>query len=417
VAVYSIPPLGPGWQLAAMIARYRFSLSLEREVVAILEDAYRAIAEEIRRGPPLGRTDRRAIEDRFLEVRALLSEVYGTARDRITPVLRQYAALEVEIATRQAEALRSVVAATRQSASPLFARTVGGASDGVALLLQGIPRQLVVSSARLAEIIDTIDVGGIGFGPWWDRARDDGVLRVRRMIQLGIVRGQNPTQIASGIWSARHTPGPNAWRQSRTVLTTAVRTVTAAIQNESALVAQQQFIDVIGAYRFEAILDARTSSICRSLDGTEYKPDDPQLPVPPVHPNCRSTLVPIVDLPDIGRPNSPRQSYESWLRAQSEATQNAILGRGVAEHWRRGQTTLGDLLSVDRQPLTLAQLRRALFAAHPESYAHWIKELPPRAQDAVLGVSAARRLREGTATVREIIMAAARTGVVTTSAA
>lgn len=413
MATYQLPPLGPGWQLAALIARYRFSLGLEREVIAILEDAYRGIARELERGPALSRRDRRAMEDRFLEIRALLTEAYGTAKARVTPVLRDYAALEAEVAARQAAAMNSAVGATRAAASTELASAIGGAEGGVSVVVQGVPRQLVITSARLADIVETIDIGGIGFGPWWERARDDGILRVRRMIQTGLVRGQGPAQIASSIWSARVTPGPNAWRQSRTVLNTGVRTVVTALQNEAALTSQQQFRDVIRRYRFEAILDTRTSDICRSLDGTEWDADDPNMPVPPLHPNCRSTLVPILDLPEFGKSTTPRLTYEQWLRAQSPATQNAILGKGIAEHWRRGKATLSDLLSVARRPLSLAQLRRALLASQPASYASWLTELPREIQDAVLGRALARQFRDGGASLNDLFSASARAGVVT----
>jgi SPP1 gp7 family putative phage head morphogenesis protein len=415
MATYTIPPLGPGWQLAALIARYRFALSLEREVIGILEDAYRQIAEDIRRGPPLSRTERRAIEDRFLEIRKLLAEAYGTAHGRVSPVLRDYAALEAELSARQAEAMRAVTAAMRATSTTELATTIGGAAGGVSAVIQGVPRQLVVSSARLAEIVEQIDVGGIGFGAWWDRARDDGILRVRRMIQTGIVRGLNPTQIASTIWSQRNLGGPNAWRQSRTVLSTAVRTVVTAVQSEAALTAEQSFRDVIGWYEFQAVIDSRTSDICRPLDGTRYRPGDPKMPVPPLHPHCRSALVPIPDIPGIDSTGSPRTTYDAWLRQQSPATQNAILGNGIAEHYRAGKTTLSDLLSVDRRPLSLAQLRRALHSADPASYAAWIGSLPDAAQNAVLGKALATRFRSGAAPLADLLAASARAGVVTTT--
>lgn len=414
MATFSIPPVGPGWQLSALIARYRFSHTLEREVIGILEDAYRAIARQLQQLPELHRRDTLLLAQQFAEIRKLLTEAYGTARTTASPILREYAALEREIALQQADAIRRVTSALGLGNPSVIAQSIG--ASGVSVGLGGVPRQLVVSSARLIEIVEAIDVGGIGFGPWWDRAREDGILRVRRMIQTGIVRGQNPTAIANSIWQARNAGGPNAWRQSRTVLRTAVRTVTTAIQNEAALTAQQSYHDVIGKYRFEAILDSRTSDICRPLDGSLWAPNDPKMPVPPLHPNCRSTLVPIPNIEGIDVPNSPRKSYEQWLREQGPNTQNAILGRGIAEHWRAGKVKLSDLLSVDRRPLSLAQLRRVLYAVHPESYAGWLSSLSPSAQDAVLGTKLGAQFRSGTATLDAILNASVRSGVVQTAA-
>lgn len=49
---------------------------------------------------------------------------------------------------------------------------------------------------------------------------------------------------------------------------------------------------VVTGYQFSAILDSVTSEICSSLDGKFFKNDE-QTPTPPLHFNCRSTLVPI----------------------------------------------------------------------------------------------------------------------------
>lgn len=47
---------------------------------------------------------------------------------------------------------------------------------------------------------------------------------------------------------------------------------------------------------FSAILDGRTTDVCRKRHGLRMRLDDPKLPdnTPPLHPNCRSVLVPIV---------------------------------------------------------------------------------------------------------------------------
>lgn len=46
---------------------------------------------------------------------------------------------------------------------------------------------------------------------------------------------------------------------------------------------------------FMATLDSRTSHICQDKDGKVYDMDDLSKPVPPLHPNCRSCLVSLVN--------------------------------------------------------------------------------------------------------------------------
>lgn len=68
--------------------------------------------------------------------------------------------------------------------------------------------------------------------------------------------------------------------------------------------------DATTKYRYTAILDTRTSPICRSLDGKVYKWGEG--PQPPLHFNCRSMRVPIVK-GFAARDAELRQTYGEWL--------------------------------------------------------------------------------------------------------
>lgn len=72
-----------------------------------------------------------------------------------------------------------------------------------------------------------------------------------------------------------------------------VRTTISKAYNE---VRAEQFKTIqseIQAYQFSAIMDSRTSDVCAALDGKIFKPQDIDYYNPPLHPNCRSLLVPI----------------------------------------------------------------------------------------------------------------------------
>lgn len=418
MAVYQIPPIGPGWQIQALVARYRFSLYLQREVTQLLEDAYRAIAEQLRTAPPMTRRDRAALEDRFLEVRRYLTEAYGAAQAKTGPLLREYAALEREVHARQVAALEAWRTSSARAASAVTTTelaSIGGTDMAGRVVMTGLPRQLVVSAARLDEVVRTVDVGGIGFGEWWERARDQSIARARRTIQLGVIQGKHPTQIAREIWTSGKTNAPNAWRGSRSAASAVARTVVTALQTDAQLAAEAQFPDTIRGYVFRAVLDARTSTVCRALADTEWRAGDPRMPQPPLHPNCRSTLEPLVDVPGIGRTTSQQPTYDAWLRAQSPAVQDAILGKGMAVHFREARATLADTIAIDRTPLTLAQMRTALFTSRPESYVAWIESLPEPSQRAVLGPTLTRAVRAGKASVRDVLAAAAASGAIETA--
>jgi SPP1 gp7 family putative phage head morphogenesis protein len=68
------------------------------------------------------------------------------------------------------------------------------------------------------------------------------------------------------------------------------RTKTTEVMNKGRL----EFFDksgVVDGYQFSAILDDRTTPICAGLHGKKFKAGDQ--PVPPLHFNCRSLLIPI----------------------------------------------------------------------------------------------------------------------------
>ena len=74
---------------------------------------------------------------------------------------------------------------------------------------------------------------------------------------------------------------------------------------------------------FCATLDRRTSKICQSLDGTIYDFDDEHKQIPPLHPNCRSCLIEIVDgwkpktrIDNETKQNINYQTYSKWKDKQ-----------------------------------------------------------------------------------------------------
>ena len=72
---------------------------------------------------------------------------------------------------------------------------------------------------------------------------------------------------------------------------------------------------------FCATLDRRTSKICQSLDGKIYDFNDAHKQIPPLHPNCRSCLIDIVDgwKPKTRLDNETKQkinyqTYSEWKK-------------------------------------------------------------------------------------------------------
>ncbi|WP_129600456.1 minor capsid protein [Anaerophilus nitritogenes] len=75
-----------------------------------------------------------------------------------------------------------------------------------------------------------------------------------------------------------------------------IRTEASHIQNESTYDSYKAS-GVVKKYQFLATLDNRTSSVCRSMDNTVFNLNEKQVGInyPPLHANCRSTVVPYFD--------------------------------------------------------------------------------------------------------------------------
>ena len=74
---------------------------------------------------------------------------------------------------------------------------------------------------------------------------------------------------------------------------------------------------------FSATLDSKTSKICQSLDGKVFNYDDSNKPIPPLHPNCRSCLIDMVEgwkpterLDNENKQRISYKTYKEWLGEQ-----------------------------------------------------------------------------------------------------
>ena len=127
---------------------------------------------------------------------------------------------------------------------------------------------------------------------------------------------------------------------------------------------------VVEAYEWLSTLDSRTTTTCRSLDGSKFEVG--KGPVPPIHLNCRSTTVAVLgsefDFLKEGAtrsaefgPVSAKKTYYSWLKDQPASFQKEVLGPTRARLFRDGGLSAEKFseLNLGRtfKPLTLDEMR------------------------------------------------------------
>jgi len=121
---------------------------------------------------------------------------------------------------------------------------------------------------------------------------EDVLRRVRDAISEAIEAGRTTEQAMELLREADATVGAFASHRVEAI----VRTETMRGYNMGHLIALRGAEGATGV-EFSAILDDRTSDACRAREGLRLRLDDPRLVAnaPPIHPNCRSVLIPILD--------------------------------------------------------------------------------------------------------------------------
>lgn len=208
--------------------------------------------------------------------------------------------------------------------------------------------------------------------------------RVRDTIRIGYVENQSISQIVARLRGTRAKGYSDGEIQlDRQHVEAVVRTAighTAGFTRDRFLRANG---DLVKAVVWTSTLDGRTSAGCRLRDGLSYTPLDhkpightvPWLAGPgALHWNCRSTSVPVTKSwaelggADIGS-FSPKTrasmdgtvpaetTYAEWLKKQSAARQDDILGPNRGKLLREGGLELDRFYNDKGRYLTLDQLR------------------------------------------------------------
>jgi len=188
-----------------------------------------------------------------------------------------------------------------------------------------------------------------------------------------------------------------------------VRTGVNFIANRAHLATYAENTDVLKGLQFTAVLDERTCPICQALDGEILDAENPDpAKVPPRHLRDRCVLVPVVDWEGLGiepPPEATRASadgqvpssttYEDWLRDQSAATQDEILGPARAELFRDGKIGLKDLVTGDQRIVPLDELVKIQSAPATGGLPQWRRDIEgPELQSSAEAAVLRERLQE-----------------------
>lgn len=129
---------------------------------------------------------------------------------------------------------------------------------------------------------------------------------------------------------------------SRSAISTAsslVTTQVAALTNAVIQETVQKNPERFQGFLWSAVLDTRVCVRCGAKHGT-VAPLDGALP--PLHPNCRCTLLPLLvgqDIPD-------GITFSQWLKGKSSDVQDSILGKQAGEMFRDGKIKINQMVQL-----------------------------------------------------------------------
>lgn len=207
--------------------------------------------------------------------------------------------------------------------------------------------------------------------PWIKNFSNREVARVNNTIRAGWSQGKTNQQLVQEILGSKARKYKDGVlnttrRNASTVVRTSVQHTASAARQET----WEANRDVVDKYEFLATLDRITSTQCRALDGEVF--EFGKGPIPPIHPNCRSTTIPVLNekysFLSTGRtrsgetgPVSADQSYYDWLKKQPVSVQKEVLGPTRAKLFKDGGMSAERFreLQFDRnfEPLTLDEMR------------------------------------------------------------
>lgn len=346
--------------------------------------------------------------------------------DKIRSRLLNSTGLETPADVRRLEALLASIRSIRLKAweqvTEEWLQQLQDLATNEAVLVAGVVKtvspvvlDLVLPSARLLKAITTSSpFEGRTLKEWASSIAAEDLRRIENSVRVGMVQGESSAEIARRVVGSAQLRGVDGTTQiTRRAAEAITRTAVNHISNE----ARREFIhanaDLFEEEQYVATLDSRTTPVCRGNDGKRFPVG--KGPRPPLHFNCRSLRVPVIDGDALGmRPAKPvtekqllrefsekngfpapkkradlphgtktqydqfarsrireltgrvpgQTTYQQWLTRQSASFQDDVLGPTRAKLFRSGGITLDRFVNRNGDEIPLSQLARS----HADSF-------------------------------------------------
>lgn len=297
----------------------------------------------------------------------------------------QRRSVEQRIVAALATQNEAVRAATASYTADLVASEVETVQAALARALRGTGIDILPTpSERALALVRRTPMLGLTPAQWLVGAFRGDRDRVIQAFRQGLADGLSPTDIRNAVIGTPSLGRRDGVRQvSRNALGMTNQTLTTHTNAITSSAVYETNERVVEDERWVAMLDGKTSPLCRGLDGKVFPVGEGRFP--PAHPNCRSGRIPILKglealptaegqfLPSSvadrldGQPPKAL-TYGDWLRQRSERFQIQVLGPTRHRLWRTGNVSMDRFVNDRGRLLSIPELRQRMPEVFAEAF-------------------------------------------------
>lgn len=308
-------------------------------------------------------------------MRELIAELKQLLNSRI---LSEAGKAEISALVRDAQQSIDATYAEVAVTTDTHALAIVVAKNTVAALEDVFPSTIAMPTVeRLASLTKDVLIDGAPSSAWWSKQAEDTAFKFAAQVRQGVINGETNERIVGRVVGRADQPG--IMEISRRNARTLVHSSVMSAANEARLATFRKNARLIAGVRWLSTLDSHTCVQCAALDGQAWDLDGNKLAgteadfqTPPAHFACRCVASPIpktfadigFDIAEPGAgtrasaagPVSATTSFSDFLKRQSPAFVDDVLGKRRAAMFLSGKLTLRDLISGTGRELTLAEL-------------------------------------------------------------
>lgn len=250
------------------------------------------------------------------------------------------------------------------------------------------------SSALLASLATRGTYAGKNFQQWFRSLTSSDLQRISSAVRNGMVQGLSAREISQSVVGTKAAKGTDGVTQTtRNNVDTVVRTMISGVSNAANRAYYLANKDIFKFEVYVAVLDSRTTPICRSLDGRKFPIG--KGPYPPLHPNCRSLRVAVIDGEVIG--NRPAKPVTQRMLLRQYAKKEGIKVPSSRDALPRGHKGTFDTFARGRLRELTGQVPAKV------DYQQWLTRQTAEFQDDVLGPTRGKLFRKGGLTLDKFV--------------